>query len=136
MAFYCGTNIVEVYRIKDAITSTPGFIKKVFSENEISQIEKINSDYKYQRYAGKFAAKEAVYKALSKIFIENNIEFDFLDVEIINDEGLKERPYVKFLRSNISEFLKNKDIEVDVSISHVKDNAIAMAVAEYKKEGI
>ena len=57
-------------------------------------------------------------------------------MEIINDEGLKERPYVKFLRSNISEFLKNKDIEVDVSISHVKDNAIAMAVAEYKKEGI
>ena len=43
MAFYCGTDIVEVYRIKDAITSTPGFIKKVFSENEISQIEKINS---------------------------------------------------------------------------------------------
>ena len=31
---------------------------------------------------------------------------------------------------------ENKDIEVDVSISHVKDNAIAMAVAEYKKEGI
>ena len=136
MAFYCGTDIVEVYRIKDAITSTPGFTKKVFSENEIMQMEEINSDYKYQRYAGKFAAKEAVYKALSKVFIKNSIEFNFLDVEIINDEELKKRPYVRFLNNKVSEFFKNENIMVDVSISHVKDTAIAMAVVEYKKEGI
>ena len=128
MQIYCGTDIIEVERIKDAIDNTKGFKENIFSENEIKNIDVIHGIMKYERYAGRFAAKEAIYKAMSKLFIENKVNMAFTDVEVINLEELRNRPKVVFLSDSIKELIEKKNIKIDISISHIEKNAIANAV--------
>lgn len=130
MQTYCGTDIIEVKRIQDAIENTKGFKENIFTKNEIENIDKIRSNMKYQRYAGRFAAKEAIYKAMSKILIENNININFLDVEIINVEELNKRPKVVILNEEIKNICENLNLEIDISISHIEQNAISTAIVK------
>ena len=120
MQIYCGTDIIEVERIKDAIDNTKGFKENIFSENEIKNIDVIHGIMKYERYAGRFAAKEAIYKAMSKLFIENKVNMAFTDVEVINLEELRNRPKVVFLSDSIKELIEKKNIKIDISISHIE----------------
>lgn len=113
-----GTDIIEVARIKEAMQDDK-FAKKVFTSKEIEYCEsKKNS--KYQSYAARFAGKEAVFKAISN-YLNNKYEIDWKNVEILDDEN--GRPYV-----NLVDF-KLEDIDIDVSLSHVKEIAIATAIA-------
>jgi len=121
---YCGTDIIEVSRIKDAIEKSDKFKYKIFTEKEIQDIDKISNDTKYQRYAGRFAAKESVYKAMSKLLIDNEMTIEFKDIEIENVDDLKRRPKVNILVSDVNTLMA--DYTIDISISHVKENAIAM----------
>lgn len=134
MQIYCGTDIIEVARIEDAIKNTKGFKENIYTKNEIDKIDLIKSQMKYQRYAGRFAAKEAIYKAISKVLIENSLNMSFIDIEILNIEDLNNRPKVNILNETILRLCQEKDIEIDLSISHVKENAIAMAVVKVSKE--
>ncbi len=134
MQIYCGTDIIEVDRIEEAIENTKGFKENIYTENEINDIEMVRSKMKYQRYAGRFAAKEAIYKAMSKILTENKVNMNFLDVEIENVEDLKKRPRVNILNLEIIEVCKKYNIEIDVSISHINENAVAMAVVKQNIE--
>lgn len=134
MQIYCGTDIIEVSRIEDAVKNTKGFKENIYTKNEIENIDKIKSDIKYQRYAGRFAAKEAIYKAMSKFIIENNLTISYLDVEILNIEELSRRPKVYILNEEIKKACDKYEVEIDVSISHVKDNAISTVVVKVNKE--
>lgn len=134
MQIYCGTDIIEVSRIEDAVKNTKGFKENVYTKNEIEDIDKIRSKMKYQRYAGRFAAKEAIYKAISKIIIENKINMGYLDVEIINQDEFLGRPKVCILNKDIQNLCIDKKVEIDVSISHVNENAISMVVIKVNKE--
>ena len=125
---YCGTDIIEVSRIKEAIINTKGFKENIYTKNEIKDIDSIKSDIKFQRYAGRFAAKEAIYKAMSKLLTENCLTMDFLDVEIQNVKELRRRPRVVFLKKEILNLIEEKNISVDISISHVSETAIATAI--------
>lgn len=135
MSFYCGTDIVEVSRIKNAIEKNDKFKSSICTTFEIDDIEKAsNEDFKFQRYAGRFASKEAIYKALSKIFISERFSPSFLDVEIINDDNYRRRPYVKVINEDLQKIFYKYKIEIDLSISHIKENATAMVVAYVEKE--
>lgn len=135
MSIYCGTDIIEVSRIKNAILENSKFKTNIFSESEIEDIEKSsNEDVKYQRYAGRFAAKEAIYKALSEILVKEKLSPSFLSVEIINDLDCRRRPYIKVLDEMLQEIFIKYDIKIDLSISHVKECAVAMAVVNIEKE--
>lgn len=134
MQIYCGTDIIEVDRIKEAVENTKGFKENIYTAKEIEKIEKIVSVNKYQRYAGRFAAKEAIYKAMSKMLIENKINMRFDEVEILNIEDLRNRPKVYFLDDKLNDLCKQYNIEIDVSISHISTNATAMAVVKIDKE--
>lgn len=129
MKVYCGTDIIEVERIKKAILENKNFKTNIFSLNEINDIEKSsNEDVIYQRYAGRFASKEAIYKAISKFTAESDYIPKFLDVEIENDIEFKGRPKVNVLSRDLEEVFVRYKIKIDLSISHVRENAIAMAV--------
>ena len=129
MEIYCGTDIIEVARIKDAIDNTKDFKENIYSAREIADIDDIKSYMRYERYAGRFAAKEAVYKAISKILIENNFNIGFTDIEIENVKELRNRPRVNILNETLNKLFTEKNVKIDVSISHVNDNAVANAVA-------
>ena len=135
MKVYCGTDIIEVERIKKATEKNDRFKTNIFSKNEIEDIEKSNSEeVKFQRYAGRFASKEAIYKAISKFTVESDYTPKFLDVEIVNDEAFKQRPKVNVISKSLEEVFIKYKIKIDLSISHVRENAIAMAVVSIDKE--
>ncbi len=116
MQIACGTDIIEISRIKESIENTnEKFLEKIYTENEIKYCESKNAN-KYQHYAARFAAKEAVFKALSKYLEENHVEWK--NIEVLNDEH--GRPKVNFVNKEL------KEIEsIDISLSHCKGYSVA-----------
>ena len=134
MEIRTGVDIIEVNRIKESIEQIGQvFVDRIFTEKEQEYCEKSNK-MKYQHYAARFAAKEAIYKAMSKFIIENNLTISYLDVEILNIEELSRRPKVYILNEEIKKACDKHEVEIDVSISHVKDNAISTVVVKVNKE--
>ena len=116
-----GTDIIEISRIKKSIEDTDNkFIERVYTNKEIEYCESKKSQ-KYQHYAVRFAGKEAVFKAISST-LKNKFEIDWKDIEILNDSS--GRPYVNILKSKISE-----KINIDISLSHCKEYAVANVIA-------
>lgn len=126
MQIYCGTDIIEVKRVKEAMLETKGFKEKVFTEKEIKVGETKGEKTKYEYYAGRFAAKEAIYKAMSNV----KNDFAFWNVEILNDKANKNRPIVNFLDNSLNELKTNGKLTVDISISHIEEYATAMAIVK------
>lgn len=124
MKIKTGTDIIEIDRIKESIESTERkFCDRVYTEKEIEYCESKKMQ-KYQHYAVRFAGKEAVVKAISTT-LKNKYEISWKEIEILNDETGK--PYVK-LPENIT-----KEIEdIDISMSHCKQYAVANVVILYK----
>ena len=118
-----GNDIIETERIKKAFAEHGDkFKKRIFTDNEIAYCEG-KGENKYQSYAARFAAKEAIFKAISEV-LENKYSVSLTDIEILNDENGK--PHVTI-----------KDVDfvecVDISLSHVKDFAIATAIVNIVK---
>lgn len=111
-----GNDIIEINRIEKAIKKT-NFITKVFTENEIKLFEIKGNRAEF--FAGRFAGKEAISKALGTGFRE----FSLTDIEILNNELGK--PYVTF-KNSIESY--NKKYFIDISISHCKEYATAVAI--------
>ena len=122
MKISCGTDIIEIERIKDSIESVGNrFLNKIYTAREIEYCESKKTQ-KYQHYAARFAAKEAIFKALSSR-IDN--KYNWKDFEVLNDENGK--PKV-FLSTEISSLE-----DIDISISHCKEYAVANVIAIYKE---
>lgn len=128
MQIYCGTDIIEVARIKKAVISDDRFKTTIFTQSEINYAEKYKGDVKYQHYAGRFAAKEAIFKALSKILCENNLKLTFDKIEIINDTSMYSRPYVNIKDKNILKYMKENHVQIDISIAHIAKIATATSI--------
>ena len=112
-----GTDIVEVNRIERAINKTSGFVTKVFTAKEIEYCE--SKPNKYERYAGRFCAKEAISKALGT----GVRDFKLSDIEISNDSLGK--PEV--ILHGALESRKN-NLEIHLTISHCKEYGTATAI--------
>jgi len=57
-----GTDLVEVARFREVLARTPGIVARVFTDDERAYAELV--DDPAERFAVRFAAKEAVLKAL------------------------------------------------------------------------
>ena len=116
-----GTDIIEIERIKVAIERTPSFLSKAFTEKEIELFKA--KGMRVETIAGNFAAKEALSKALGTGFRGYSLQ----DFEILRDQLGK--PIV-----NISKKAREKTggraLNINVSISHNKSNAIAFVIVE------
>lgn len=116
MRIKCGIDIIEVSRIKESIEQTNGkFIERVYTKSEIEYCESKNNT-KYQHYAARFAAKEALFKAISEEF--GKYEITWQDIEVTND--LNGRPQIQLLGKEIP-----KLESIDISLSHLKEYAVA-----------
>ena len=121
MKILTGTDIIEIYRIRESIEDLgENFINKIYTKKEIEYCES-KKKAKYQHYAARFAAKEAIFKAVSKL-LSDKYEISWQNAEIINLEDGK--PVVNFINTNINEKIK----DIDISISHSKEYAVATIV--------
>lgn len=122
MKIKTGIDIIEIERVKQSIEETDGkFCEKVYTEKEIEYCES-KKIQKYQHYAARFAAKEAVLKAISQL-LESKFDIEWKDIEIQNYEN--GRPYVNILKQGVH--IDN----IDISISHCKTYAVASVVVCY-----
>lgn len=117
-----GTDIVEIRRIEQAIERNSKFITKLFTKNEIEYFRRRNMRAEF--VSGRFAAKEAISKALGTGFRG----FDIKDIEIDND--ILGKPIVA-LRGKAGKLEKKLgNYNIHLSISHGKEYAIAYAILE------
>jgi holo-[acyl-carrier protein] synthase len=109
-----GIDMVKIEKIKNAIERLgKSFLDRVFDQKELKNISQ--GKMYYQRLAARFAAKEAVIKAISK---EKPLALK--DILILNKAN--GAPYC--------EFKKKLNIQIFLSITHIEDYAVACAVAE------
>lgn len=121
MKILCGTDIIEISRIKESIErSGETFLNILFTEKEKEYCES-KKNAKYYHYAGRFAAKEAIFKAVSPL-LKNKFDISWHNAEVINDEN--GNPKIEFLDIKF-----DKIKSIDISISHCKEYAVASVVA-------
>jgi holo-[acyl-carrier protein] synthase len=119
MIYSVGIDLIEIDRIRRNLERWEDrFIGRILGDEErILYREKPN---KVQFVAGRFAAKEAVIKALGSFF-ETGVHPK--DIQILND--LSGKPYVH-LEDTVRERVIDKEIKV--SITHDRKMAAAVAV--------
>ncbi|MFA6002708.1 MAG: holo-ACP synthase [Elusimicrobiota bacterium] len=110
-----GLDIVEVARIRRIIRRSPGFLTRVFTPEEIAYCR--TKKYPWPHYAVRFAAKEAVWKALGR-----------------DGLGLKDISVERDRRGKPGALVKGRRVRgLKLSLSHGQDHAVAVALAGSKK---
>ena len=124
MIFGIGIDIIEVSRVEKELLKPDNSLQKdVLTKNEIEYCE--GKKWNAQYYAARFAAKEAFFKALGTGW-RNGLKWQ--EVEIINDELGK--PSFVFHGKPKKLIEENKIINVQLSISHINESAIAAVILE------
>jgi holo-[acyl-carrier protein] synthase len=119
-----GTDIIECLRIAQMIDRHGElFIRRVYTELEIEYCS--TKKAATQHYAGRWAAKEAVLKALGTGWIRG---ISWRDVEVRHKPG--GAPTIA-LRGGAREVFERSGIaRMHISISHCRSHAVAYAIAE------
>ena len=122
-----GVDIIDNNRIKKSIKNQ-NFIKRVYTAKEINTSKTVKNRVNF--YAKRFAAKEALVKALGTGFRKN---LNFKDIEILNDNLGK--PYYN-MNNKIKKILKkisnSKSLDLFLSLSDEKSYSIAFATIQKK----
>jgi len=118
-----GIDIIEIFRIEKAIARWgEGFLRRVYTEPELKLYRK-----KQSSLAARFAAKEAVMKALGK-----STGISLKEIEVLSDPGGK--PVVN-LYGRTQNQARDLGLGLDgfaVSLSHSREYAVALVSGETK----
>lgn len=120
MVLGIGIDIIEIERIKKSVDSFGDrFLNKIYTKKELEY--SLSKSNKYQHLAARFAAKEAIYKALSS---DTDKVYSWQDVEIYNEKnGL---PKVNFYGS-LKDYL-NANKQLKISMSHSENYVTCVAI--------
>ena len=116
-----GVDVVDVKRMKIALDAWgPRLIKKMFTDREVAYCQ--SKKKPHEHFAARFAAKEAVSKAMRTGW---SGKFRWKDVEITNDaSGAPKVILYDFVAEQLTQ------CEVHVSISHTENTVVAFAIIE------
>ncbi len=142
MIYGIGTDIVEIQRIRNAVERWGEFfLKKLFTEKEVMHCYKRKDPYPH--LAVRFAAKEAVIKAISPAvrsqesgLSSQNAEdmpvkiSNLKHIEIVNHPTGK--PFINLL-GNLKLSLSD-DFVIHLTLTHERNYAVATVVVETKPE--
>ena len=120
MVIGIGIDIIEIDRIKSSIeTYGDKFLSKIYTPVEIDYCN--SKANKFQHFAARFAAKEAVYKALATGWQK---DMYWQDIEIINQPmGMPEAN----LKGKLKTFLSD-DKDLKISLSHSNNYVTCVAI--------
>jgi len=119
-----GVDIAEVGRVQGAIERQgERFLKRVFTERERAYCEQFKN--KYERYAGRFAVKEAAMKALGTGWSRG---VRWVDVEVVRERGGRPRLELYGEAKKIAAKLGVKHIAV--TITHTESQALGQVIFE------
>ena len=118
-----GTDIVNINRIKNLIKKNEiKFKRKIYTEYEIKTCEKRKD--KIECFAKRFAAKEALFKALS---LKNKLKFKEVEVRN-NSSGAPNLTIKGDSLKNLKKIFKNKKFKIHLSLSDDKPWAVASVI--------
>ncbi len=119
-----GMDIAEVDRVKRAIERHgEAFLRRVFTAKERDYCEQFKN--KYERYAGRFAAKEAAMKALGTGWRRG---VRWADLEVVRERSGRPALALAGEAAKIAEHLGVKHIAL--SITHTESQALAQVIFE------
>jgi holo-[acyl-carrier protein] synthase len=127
MIISAGVDLVEVERIRKALEDGRigrRFRDRVFTQKEIQYCERKQRG-KYESYAGRFAAKEAVMKALGRGW---GPQVRWLDIEVARARSGKPDIVLHDKTAELAEQLGIR--RWALSITHTKEHGLAYVVAE------
>ena len=114
--FGIGIDISNIERFrKKSFETNKSFYEKIFTHKEILYCLKFKNSY--ERFAGKFALKEAVIKSLDR-------KINFSEIETSH---LKSKPMIKLIGSK-------EKYNFLVSLSHENNYAVAVVLSEEIKQ--
>lgn len=121
-----GVDVVDVERMQFALERTPRIRQRLFTEAEISYCEKFR--FAERHYAGRWAAKEAVTKALGCGLIQWN------GVEVMRRP--RQAPTVRIFGKieRFAEMAGVRENELHISITHSELSAVAVCVVRKKED--
>jgi holo-[acyl-carrier protein] synthase len=119
-----GIDIAEVPRIAESIERFgQRFLRRIYTEGEIQYCD--SKANRVERYAARFAAKEAAMKALGTGWSRG---VRWRDIEVVRQPG--GRPNIKF-HGKAAEFAAKLNARnVALSLSHTPEQAIASVILE------
>ncbi len=115
-----GVDVVDVERMQFALERTPRIRQRLFTEAEIAYCEKFR--FAERHYAGRWAAKEAVTKALGCGLIQWN------GVEVIRQPRRAPSVHIFGKIKKFADYVGVKEDEISISITHSELSAVAVAV--------
>lgn len=119
-----GVDIAEVQRIREAIERHgEGFLKRVYTNREREYCERFKN--KYERYAGRFAAKEAAMKALGTGWRRG---VRWVDLEVVRESSGRPTLAIAGEAAKIAESIGVKSVAL--SITHTEHQALAQVIFE------
>jgi holo-[acyl-carrier protein] synthase len=127
MIISTGVDLAEVDRIQAAIEHPRigrRFRNRVFTAGEIAYCEKKQRG-KFESYAGRFAAKEAVMKALGRGW---GAKVRWLDIEVVRARSGKPEIMLHDNTANLAAELGIR--RWALSITHTKQHGLAYVIAE------
>jgi holo-[acyl-carrier protein] synthase len=124
-----GVDIVEIERMETALARHPRMRERIFSEQEREYCDKRNRPAIH--YALRFAAKEAVLKALGTGFAG----MKFTDVEVVRDAGGRPSPRLTGRAKEVADELGVVELHVSLSYTHTTAVASAVAITTPKETG-
>ena len=115
-----GVDVVDVERMKFALERTPRIRQRLFTQDEIAYCEKFR--FAERHYAGRWAAKEAVTKALGCGLIQWN------GVEVMRRP--RQAPTVRIFGKieRFADMVGVRQEDLFISITHSELSAVAVCV--------
>src|SRR6266581_6611889 len=119
-----GIDIAEVPRIAESIARFgERFLRRIFTEEEIRYCE--SKANRIERYAARFAAKEASMKALGTGWSHG---IRWRDIEVVRPKG--QRPTIQFHGQAVVFAEKLGTRNIALSITHTREQALAHVILE------
>jgi holo-[acyl-carrier protein] synthase len=119
-----GLDIAEIDRIEAAITRHGApFLERLYTPQEVAYCESYKN--RFERYAGRFAAKEAAMKALGTGWRHG---IRWRDIEVVREAGGKPTLRLEGVARTFAEQLEVKNIAL--SITHSGNFALAQVIFE------
>lgn len=113
-----GIDIIELERIKHMIQQQPRFIQRILTQGEQEKWHSLNNKRQLEYMAGRFAAKEALAKALGTGV---GADFGWQDVSILSDS--QGAPQINWHN-------RNPTFKAYLTISHSDNYAVAQVILE------
>jgi holo-[acyl-carrier protein] synthase len=119
-----GSDILEIARMKRELGADSNDLKdQLFTMSEINYCD--SKHYPERHFAARFAAKEAIFKALAT---GKKADFSWQEIEISNDDN--GQPHIT-LSGKVKEFARRLNAtRIFVSLSHTEEWAMASVILE------